>query len=154
MGHPVKESISISLPLLRFYVLSPPSEYFLNTYPCSPLSPLFTRPFSQPFTKQFLVLKIHELLLQADIPTTGFSGHSIRKGTAVTAAQNGISHEDIQLLGRWKSDAVDVCINEIYQSDHFRKLLNLNSLLLSQPSLLNSLGVSETHVRRHSSHGL
>ena len=126
----------------------------LNTYPRSPTSPLFARPFSQPFTKQFLVLKIHKLLLQAGIPNTGFSGHSIRKGATVTAAQNGISREDIQLLGRWKSDAVDVYINEIHQSEHFQKLLSLNSILLSQPSPFSSLGVSESHVPRHSSHGL
>ena len=41
---------------------------------------------------------------------TGFSGHSIRKGAAVTAAENGISRDNIKLLGRWKSDAVDTYI--------------------------------------------
>ena len=101
------------------------------TYPRSLLQPLFTRPYSQPFTKQFLVLKIHKLLLQAGIPTMGFSGHSIRKGAAVTAAENGISRENIKLLGRWKSNAVDVYINEIHQFDHIRKLLCLNSQLLA-----------------------
>ncbi|TMC13891.1 MAG: hypothetical protein E6J34_24290, partial [Chloroflexi bacterium] len=102
-----------------------------KTYPCSPFQPLFTRPHGQAFTKQYVLLRIHELLFQAGIPTAGFSGHSIRKGAAVTAAANGISREDIKLLGRWKSDAVDAYINEIKESDHIHKLLQLNSQLLN-----------------------
>ena len=102
-----------------------------NTFPCSPLQPLFTRPHGQPFTKQFFVVKIRQLLLQAGIPTAGFSGHSIRKGAAVTAAANGISRENIQLLGRWISDAVDIYINDIRESEQTQKLLQLNSQLLN-----------------------
>ena len=109
-----------------------------NLYPRSPTQPLFARPHGQPFTKQFIVTKIRELLLQAGVSTLGFSGHSIRKGAAVTAATNGISKDNIKLLGRWKSDAVDVYINELNQSDHIHKLLNLNSLLHTPPTL-NSL---------------
>ena len=51
----------------------------------------FSRPFGFPFSKQFFLTKLHERLLQVGIPTLGFSGHSIRKGAAVTAAMNGIS---------------------------------------------------------------
>src|SRR6266516_383958 len=75
-------------------------------YPRPPPSPLFTRPYGQPFSKVFLVLKMRELLLHAGISTIGYSGHSLRKGAAVTARRNGITREDIKLLGRWKSDAV------------------------------------------------
>ena len=100
---------------------------FFNTFPCSPLQPLFIRPHGQPFTKQFFVAKICQLLLQAGIPTAGFSGHSIRKGAAVTAAANGIFRENIQLLSRWKSDAVDTYINETHESEQIQKLLQLNS---------------------------
>lgn len=59
-----------------------------------------------------------------------FSGHSIRKGAAVTAAAKGISRDNIKLLGRWKSDAVDIYINEIHKFDYAYKLLQLNSQLL------------------------
>ena len=121
-----------------------------NTYPSPPLQPLFTRPHGQPFTKQFLLLKIRELLLQAGIPTAGFSGHSIRKGAAVTATQNGISREGIKLLGRWKSDAGDTYINEIKESDHIHKILQLNSQLLHlTPSLPQLSGVSEFRDPHH-----
>jgi hypothetical protein len=34
-----------------------------NRYPTSPYSPLFTRPFNQPFTKTFSVLTMHQLRL-------------------------------------------------------------------------------------------
>jgi hypothetical protein len=76
--------------------------------------------------------KIHQLLLKARIATTGFSGHSIRKGAAVTAASHGISKEDIKLMGRWKSDAVQVYIDEVGAAQHKTKLLALNTRLQTQ----------------------
>jgi hypothetical protein len=102
-----------------------------SIYPRPPHSPLFARPRSQPFTKQFFVLKIRELLLNAGISTVGFSGHSLRKGAAATADSNGISKHNIKLLGRWKSNAVDVYINELQISNHIQKILSLNSQLLN-----------------------
>ena len=100
-------------------------------YPKPPRSPLFCRSYGQPFSKQFFVLKMRELLLDAGISTIGYSGHSLRKGAAVTADCNGISKQDIKLLGRWKSDAVDVYINERRKPDYIQKILLLNSQLLS-----------------------
>ena len=76
-------------------------------------SPLFVRSYDQPFTKQFFVLSIHHLLLWAGIPTTGFSGHSIRKGAAVIAACNGISRNDVKLLGRWTSDVMSINLPDL-----------------------------------------
>lgn len=74
---------------------------------------------------------MRELLLSAGIATAGYSGHSLRKGAAVTARRNGISKHNIKLLGRWKSDAVDVYIDEQQKSDHMQETLLLNSQLLS-----------------------
>ena len=74
-------------------------------------------------------MKMRELLLNAGISTIGYSGHSLRKGAAATADRNGISKDDIKLLGRWKSDAVDVYINELQKPDH--KLLTLNLQLFA-----------------------
>ena len=74
-----------------------------HRYPAPPHAPLFIRPFSQPFDKSFFVHAMHHLLLNAGISTVGYSGHSLRKGVAVTADRNGISRPDIKLLGRWKS---------------------------------------------------
>jgi hypothetical protein len=63
------------------------------------------------------------MLLKAGIPTVGYSGPSLRKGAAVSTAANGISRDDIKLLGHWKSDAVDRYINEITLTDHINKML-------------------------------
>jgi hypothetical protein len=107
-----------------------------------------------PFSKSYFIAQIHELLLQAGIPTHGFSGHSIRKGAAVSASARGIPKDDIKLMGRWKSDVVLTYINETTISEHNNKLLLLNKQLqtplasstipgaefLSHPASSNSLG--------------
>jgi hypothetical protein len=101
-----------------------------HRYPASPYSPLFTRPFDQPFSKTFFVLTMHQLLLNAGLPTLGFSGHSLRIGAAVTAFRNGISRQELKLLGRWKSDAVDIYTDERQESARVHQLLLLNAQLL------------------------
>jgi hypothetical protein len=100
-------------------------------YPSSPFQPLFSRPHGQPFSRQFFLLKLRELLLQIGVPTAGFSGHSIRKSAAITAAAADISRDDIKLLGRWKTDTVDIYINELPESDHNKKSLQLHSRLIT-----------------------
>jgi hypothetical protein len=87
-------------------------KVLFRRYPASPYAPLFTRPFQHPFTKAFFVQTMHLLLLNHGIPTFGYSGHSLHEGAAVTADRKGTSRHYIKLLGRWKSDAVDVYINE------------------------------------------
>jgi hypothetical protein len=115
-------------------------RHLFNRFPRDPSHPLFSRTFG-PFNRQYVVDKVKELLLRAGITTVGFSGHSLRKGAAVSAAANGISKDDIKLLGRWKSDAVDVYINEINEHENTRKLLILNSKLhnFPPPKLVASL---------------
>ena len=98
----------------------------VTRFPRDPCHPLFSRAFG-PFSRRYLVDKIKEMLLRAGIPTADFSGHSLRKGAAVSAAANGISRDDIKLLGRWKSDAVDIYINEINLSDHAHKMLQTST---------------------------
>jgi integrase len=105
-----------------------------SLYPHPSTYPLFSRPYGQPFTKRFFIAKVRELLLRAGIPSLGFSGHSIRKGAAVTAALNGVSRDDIKLLGRWKSDAVDNYLDSVYQSNHASYQLYLNTQLLQSNS--------------------
>ena len=51
-----------------------------------------------------MITRLRELLLQEGVPGH-YSGHSFRRGAATWAQQAGISGEDIQLLGRWTSDA-------------------------------------------------
>lgn len=84
-------------------------RHLFNAFPRDPSHPLFSRSFG-PFNRQYVVDKVKELLR---ISTIGFSGHSLRKGAAVSAAANRIPKDGIKLLGRWKSDTVDVYINKI-----------------------------------------
>jgi hypothetical protein len=100
-------------------------------YHAPPHATLCTRPFYQPFTKAFFVRTMHLLLLNAGIPMFGYTGHYLRKGAAVMADRNGISRHHIKLLGGWKSDAVDVYINEQRRPERIQRLLLLNSKLLS-----------------------
>src|SRR4030095_13818511 len=70
-------------------------------------APLFTRSFG-PFSRGYLIRSIRSALLNAGINPTGFSGHSLHRGAAVSAVAAGIPCDDIKAMGRWKSDAVDL----------------------------------------------
>ena len=105
---------------------------------------LFNRPMG-PFSKSHFVDKMHEFLLRIGTPTHGFSGHSLRKGAAVSAAARGISKENIKLMGRWKSDAVQVYIDEVDASQRKSNLLALNTQLQITPSLARHLASASSH---------
>jgi len=47
---------------------------------------------------------LRRLLFEAGIPGN-YSGHSFRRGAATSARAADLRAEDIQLLGRWKSEA-------------------------------------------------
>jgi hypothetical protein len=108
-------------------------KLLFTTYPADPSQPLF-RTSAGPFTKEFVIDRVKNLLLQIGINATGFSGHSFRKGATVTAKANGISRDNIKLLGRWRSDAVDIYINEVDATTRMHNLLGLNALLLTPTS--------------------
>ena len=128
--------------------------------PKLPNDPLFSRTLG-PFNRAYVVDKIKELLLQVGISNANFSGHSLQKGVSVTAAANGISKENIKLLGRWRSDAVDIYINKLSEKDHIKKLLQLNAQLhykttlfppikiqlFSSPKLSALSAFNDTHQR-------
>jgi hypothetical protein len=101
-----------------------------NKHPTAPDSPLFARRAGA-FSKAFFISKIREYLLKAGIPTRGFSGHSLRKGAAVSAVAKGLSRDEIKRLGRWQSDAVDIYINDLPKAALTANLLALNSRLLN-----------------------
>jgi len=143
---PFKHGVAIELAASPASPLCPVSALrrLYSRFPRDPSHPLFSRIIGS-FNRQYLIDRVKELLLRAGISTTGFSGHSLRKGAAVSAAANGISREEIKLLGRWKSDAVDVYINEVSASEHTQKLLQLNSKLhtsFTPPKLVASLASS------------
>ena len=84
-----------------------------NRFPAPNHAPLFARinPLAPSynlgyFTDTYFASMMRTLLLRAGINPKGFSNHSIRRGAAQSAADAGLTKDNIQTLGRWKSDAV------------------------------------------------
>lgn len=75
--------------------------------PRGPDAPLFSfhrKPFSRNNFLSTFSTKLRALGLQTD----GYSGHSFRKGAAQHAHDSGILDDQIQVLGRWTSEAFRV----------------------------------------------
>jgi len=72
-----------------------------------PHSPLFCsgRVEQQAFTREYVVQQLQHLALTAVLGQGSWNGHSFRRGAATWAAQVGIPDSEIQILGRWRSDA-------------------------------------------------
>src|SRR5947207_8308022 len=98
------------------------------------------------FSKFYFITQIHELLLQAEISTHGFSDHSIRKKVAIFISARGISKNDIKLMDRWKSDVVLIYINETTIWKHNNKLLLLNKQL---QTLLSCAIITDAELLSH-----
>ena len=127
-----------NLTIMPYHGPSPPN----HPLPATPNSPLFNRTYGA-FSKPYFINKVKEYLLRAGIPTQGFSGHSLRKGAAISAVTKGLSRDEIKLLGRWKSDAVDIYINDLPQATRSANLLDLNSRFLGNTTTRStSLGPS------------
>ena len=67
-----------------------------------PDGPLFQ--LGDAFTRQLVTGKLRETLTLLGIEGH-YSGHSFRRGAATSARMAGLSDEEIQLLGRWRSDS-------------------------------------------------
>jgi hypothetical protein len=81
-------------------------RHLFTRYPRPPSSPLFARAIG-PFNKQWFTKQISSSLFRAGVPnSSGYSGHSFRRGAANTVISAGLSLDEIKTLGRWKSDAV------------------------------------------------
>jgi hypothetical protein len=85
-------------------------EKWLTARPGSSWPPLHTPLFEfadkTPFSRERLVDILRRRLVNiSECPTT-FTGHSFRSGAAQHALESGLSEDEIQELGRWKSDAV------------------------------------------------
>ena len=67
--------------------------------------PLFVFPGGGVVTRSFFTDQLSKSLCWAGLPTDIYKGHSFRIGSATQAAMDGVSEEDIQRMGRWKSHA-------------------------------------------------
>ena len=81
-------------------------QMLLTIYPKPKFAPLFSHTLG-PFNKCWLPDSFTTAPLHAGYDPTTYSGHSFHRGAANSAVATGISRENIKILGRWKSDAVD-----------------------------------------------
>jgi len=63
-----------------------------------------------PFSREYVVSKLQHLARMAGLPPGTWNGHSFRRRAATSAAHAGMSEAEIQILGRWKSDAYKLYI--------------------------------------------
>ena len=82
---------------------------FFERFPKSHYRPLFSSPAGI-FNRGYVIRK-----LQEGINILGYggnyTGHSFRRGAATSARLAGLSDEEIQLLGRWKSNSYRLYID-------------------------------------------
>ncbi|KAF7296793.1 Integrase/recombinase xerD like protein [Mycena indigotica] len=64
----------------------------------------------KPLHYKTFVTGLREALSAAGINPSGYAGHSLRRGAATEAAAAGCNDYEIQLLGRWRSDAYKLYI--------------------------------------------
>jgi integrase len=88
------------------------------------------------FPKGYLVDRIRSRLRAAGINPTNYSGYSLRRGAAQEAANKGLPEQEIQLLGRWKSNAV-----RLYYSTPTAQRLALSKKLQSDAVRPLPLGI-------------
>ena len=90
-----------------------------------PTDPVLCWPNGTLMTKDSFIKKLRCHLQDLDIDPTQFSGHSLRRGAAVSAKAAGAGEELIKMLGRWSSDAYKIYLNHIP-----RHVQRLNDMLL------------------------
>ena len=99
-------------------------QQLLQNSSASPDSPLFEVAPGIPLQRDTFIQCVRSALSQAGFDPRLYAGHSFRRGGASSAAYAGFSDHQIQLLGRWRSDAYKLYI----ETDHTR-LLQLSTLL-------------------------
>lgn len=81
-------------------------------YPAPPHAPLFGRHSPTAafngiyFSQRYFANCLKSLLEHNNIDSQGFTSHSMRRGAAQSAANAGLTREEIQTLGRWKGRSV------------------------------------------------
>ena len=88
--------------------------------------PIFVWPTGTLVTKGAFIRLLRKYLKALGIDYTKYSGHSLRRGGAISAKAAGASNELIKILGRWNSEAYKVYLRQV--PGHIQQL---NSLLES-----------------------
>ncbi|PPR00185.1 hypothetical protein CVT26_009053 [Gymnopilus dilepis] len=74
-------------------------------------APLFADPSGAPLSRNSFISLLKSRLTALGFDASLFAGHSFRHGAASAAAAVGYAEHEIQLLGRWRSDAYKLYID-------------------------------------------
>ena len=115
-----------------------------SRFPKPPTAPLFARTVG-PFSRAYVVKRLQDQLLLVGVKNAKrFTGHAFRRGAANSAIDAGIPQQDIQSMGRWKSDSV---LRYFTPSSNTRMLMSLSHKLHAQPGPLTSTTVIPPHTK-------
>lgn len=95
-----------------------------NTHPAPPDAPLFLTHTGKPLSRTLLIESIRTALRAGGFEERLYAGQSFRRGGASSAGAAGFSDYEIQLLGRWRSDAY-----KLYIDVPTPRILQMSSLL-------------------------
>lgn len=98
------------------------------------VQPLFELQNGKALHREYFIQAVKKALTSQGVDSSKYSGHSFRKGAASSASEVGISEADIQLLGRWRSNAV-----KLYVQVSAPRLLSLSSSLHLAPTPVPAL---------------
>ena len=93
-------------------------RYLFRKWPETSSSPLFE--YHGCFHRDLVTANLRQALRSLGIQGH-YSGHSFRRGAATSAREAGLSNEEIQLLGRWKSDSY-----RLYITSHPARILAIS----------------------------
>jgi hypothetical protein len=80
-------------------------KHLFTIHPLPPTAPLFAKADSSPLRRSEFIRTLKARITDIGLDQSGYSGHSFRRGAATAAAIAGYADFEIQLLGRWRSDA-------------------------------------------------
>lgn len=93
-------------------------------HPAPPDAPLFLSHTGKPLTRTLLIESLRTALRAGGFEERLYAGQSFRRGGASSAGAAGFSDYEIQLLGRWRSDAY-----KLYIDVPTPRILQMSSLL-------------------------
>jgi hypothetical protein len=80
-------------------------KHLFAIHPLPPNAPLFGKADSSPLRHSEFIRTLKARISDIGLDQSGYSGHSFWRGAATAAAIAGYADFEIQLLGRWQSDA-------------------------------------------------
>jgi hypothetical protein len=101
-------------------------KFAIANRPLTLNAPLWLDSLSKPLSLGSVLKHLHLALTRAGISTTGYSGHSFRKGGVQTLYDLHVPADDIELLGRWAAR-----VWSLYRDMSIERLIEISCLMVS-----------------------